>query len=131
MKKNNQLYLNDILNAIIKIKEFTKGMDLENFLKNEMAQSAVIRKLEIVGEAANKVSKDLRNEYDNIPWGEIIGTRNKLIHDYSGVDIILVWNIVNQELDILEENLRKIFKDKKYERIKEDQRKKQIFENRK
>ncbi|SNY41468.1 Uncharacterized conserved protein, contains HEPN domain [Orenia metallireducens] len=124
MEKSDQLYLNDILDAITRIKKFTEGMALKEFVQDELVQSAVIRQLEIVGEAGNKVSKDLQNEFDNIPWREIIGTRNKLIHDYSGVDIILVWNIVVKELNSLDKNIEKIFKIKGYKRVVEDKNKK-------
>ena len=117
MGKTDQLYLNDMLDAIGKIERFTKGMNREEFLNDELVQSAVIRQLEIVGEAANQVSSDLREEFDEVPWGEIIGTRNKLIHDYSGVDLVLVWNIVEKEIDGLKNSIKVIFDNKGYERI--------------
>ncbi|MCK8817589.1 DUF86 domain-containing protein [Natroniella sulfidigena] len=118
MSKDNQLYLNDILDAIGRIKKFTKDIGLEKFIEDELVHSAVIRQLEIVGEAANKISKELQEEFDSIPWREIIGTRNKLIHDYSGVDLVLVWNIVEKELDDLEKGLKRIFEVKGYKRLK-------------
>ena len=128
MVKDNQLYLNDILDAILKIERFTQGISKEKFLNSDLIQSAVIRQLEIVGEAANKVSKDIQIEFDSIPWKEIIGTRNKLIHDYSDVDIILVWNIIDIELNDLEKNIREIFRVKGYKRIKkEDGKTKQLL----
>ena len=109
MKENN-VYLWHILEAIESIQLYTVNMNLEEFYKTPLVQDAVIRKLEIIGEAASKLDQDIRLAISNIPWGEISDMRNKLIHEYFGVDIDIVWETVNQYLPILQEAIKSYFK---------------------
>lgn len=104
-------YLLDIVDSIISIKEFISGIDYDLFLKDKKTQYAVIRALEIIGEASKKIPKDTRDKYPNIPWRSIAGMRDKLIHDYSGVDVEVVWNTANEKILSLENDIKKILSD--------------------
>ncbi|KGG79473.1 hypothetical protein Y919_11810 [Caloranaerobacter azorensis H53214] len=99
MKERNYiLYLEDILESINKIEDYTKGMSFEDFQKNQMAVDAVVRNLEVIGEAARYVSDEIREQYRNIPWNKMIGLRNILIHEYFGIDLRIVWEIIKKNL---------------------------------
>jgi len=109
-KKDPDIYLQDILSSIAKIKEFTKGMDAHAFSSNALVQDAVIRNIEIIGEAASKLPADFRKAYKEMEWEDIVGMRNKLIHAYSDVDSAIVWDVVEHDLPALEEKIGKIIK---------------------
>ncbi len=98
MRKKYEPYLKDIYNSINSIENFVKGMSYEQFKKDDKTSSAVIRKLEIIGEAAKYISDDIRQLYSQIPWKEMAGMRDKLIHAYSEVDFKLVWMTVKQRI---------------------------------
>jgi uncharacterized protein with HEPN domain len=91
-------YLQDILDSILEVEDFTKGMDLESFGKDRKTINAVVRSLEVMGEAAKHIPEGLRKKYPKIPWKRMAGTRDKLIHEYTGVDIDIVWEVVEKEL---------------------------------
>ncbi|MCX5809996.1 MAG: DUF86 domain-containing protein [Proteobacteria bacterium] len=95
-------YLNDILESISDIKEFVVGIDYENFLRDKKTSKAVIRSLEIIGEAAKNIPEPLRNSQKEIPWQEIMGMRNKLAHEYFGVDLDIVWQSIHEDVSPLE-----------------------------
>lgn len=104
-------YLEDILQAIEKAEQFISSMDFQEFEKDEKTQYAVIRALEIVGEASNNIPKSVRNQYEAIPWKEITGMRNKLIHDYMGVNTEVVWNTVQEDLPGFQKAVEKMKRD--------------------
>lgn len=104
-------YLNDILDSIISIKEFLADVDYDLFLKDKKTQYAVIRALEIIGEASKKVPNQVRETYTDIPWRSISGMRDKLIHDYFGVDVEVVWNTATEKIFSLEDGIKKIISD--------------------
>lgn len=106
--KENLAYIEHILLAIEKILEYTKGMSLPDFQKNEMAQDAVIRNIEIIGEATKNISSDLKATYTEIPWKAMAGMRDKLIHDYMGVDTDVLWKTIEKDIPLLESTIRKI-----------------------
>ncbi len=87
-KKEPQLYLVDIYSSIEKIENYIKDLSFENFEKDEMTQDAVVRNLEIIGEAANQTPKDFAKGHSQIPWGKMISMRNKVLHEYFGVDVV-------------------------------------------
>ena len=92
------LYVEDILESIEKIENYIGGLEYEEFSKNTMVIDAVIRNLEIIGEASKHVPDDVRDNYPEIPWKRMIGLRNIVIHEYFGVDIEIVWRIITINL---------------------------------
>jgi uncharacterized protein with HEPN domain len=97
MRKDNA-YLRHILDAISDIKRFMKGLTKQEFFENKEKQYAVLRALEIMGEATKNLSKELKAEHPEIQWSDIAGMRDKLIHQYFGVNIDLVWETVKKGL---------------------------------
>lgn len=110
MIKDDLAYIDHILDCIRKINDFSKGMSLNKFKTNELVQDAIIRNIEIIGEASKKISKDTKQTYNKIPWKEIAGMRDKLVHDYLGVDVTVVWNTIHQDIPTLEKLIREIEK---------------------
>ncbi|MDE0014512.1 MAG: DUF86 domain-containing protein [Candidatus Poribacteria bacterium] len=94
-------FLYDIQEAVRRIKIYTREMTYKEFLADTRTQDAVIRNIEIIGEATKKLSVELRTQYPDVPWTEMAGTRDRLIHNYFGVDIEVVWKISIDELSIL------------------------------
>ena len=108
MKKDDGIYLSHILESLDQVLEYTKGLSREEFYGNRVVQDAVIRQLEIVGEATKNISPDFRNKYTNIPWKKMAGMRDKLIHDYFGVDIDAVWDTAKRDVAELRRTLSEI-----------------------
>lgn len=106
-----QDYLNDMIESINDIKDFTTGITLEEFARDRKTVNAVVRSLEIIGEAANKIPSDILKNYPEIPWPEIIGMRNRLIHEYFGVDLDIVWQTIEEDINPLEAVSKKILSD--------------------
>jgi uncharacterized protein with HEPN domain len=108
MPKNDIAYTEHILKCIKKIRKFVRGIDKNEFSKNELLQDAVIRNFEVIGEASKKISADFKKNYCNVPWKEISGMRDKLIHDYLGVDTDVIWKTIEQDLPALFKEIKKI-----------------------
>jgi uncharacterized protein with HEPN domain len=106
--KNDSDYLRHILDAIIQIKEYVGDSSFEQFEQNRLVQDAVIRQLAIIGEAARLVSSSLKETYPEVPWADIVGMRNILIHNYLEVDIREVWQTIQQDLPILQKQVARI-----------------------
>ncbi|MDP2940889.1 MAG: DUF86 domain-containing protein [Candidatus Omnitrophota bacterium] len=110
MTRRAKLYLKDIIDAIENIESYTKNVTFARFSHNKMVQDAVIRNIEIIGEAAKHLPADIKSPHKEIPWQEIQGMRNKVIHEYFGVDLDIVWKTIRQSLPILQKSLKKAFK---------------------
>ncbi len=108
MTKNPIIYLNHILNCTNKIIEYTKDLNEKSFLENSLIQDAVIRNLEIIGEATKKINDDFKNKYPEFEWKKMAGMRDKLIHDYIGVDIWAVWRVVEKYIPTYNSLLQEI-----------------------
>lgn len=93
-KRTDQQLLNDIIEASRRIQRYTSGMTMDSFLKDTKTQDAVIRNLEIMGEAAKGISGETRKKHTRVPWRNMAGMRDRLIHHYFGVNLDIVWNIV-------------------------------------
>ena len=98
MKRVLKDYIYDIVDSLKEVEEFTEGMNLIEFIKDKRTINAVIRSLEVMGEASKKVPEGTREKYQHIPWKRIAGMRDKLIHEYHGVDLEIVWTVVKEEL---------------------------------
>ena len=109
--KRDEAYLKHILDAILNIEKFIEGVNKENFLGNVEKQYAVLRGLEIIGEATKNLSEELKKKHPNIPWKEIAGMRNKLIHQYFGVNLDLVWETIKTKLPELKNQISRILKE--------------------
>lgn len=101
-------YLVDILEAARLLQKFVEGVNQDTFENDLMRQAAVMRQLEIMGEAARRLSEETRQELSEIPWHQIIGMRNRLIHVYDDVDLAIVWDTVQNDLPPLITQLEKI-----------------------
>jgi uncharacterized protein with HEPN domain len=108
MKRDYQLYLRDIISAMESIRSFTADMQYEAFRADDKTSSAVIRKLEIIGEAAKQIPAEFRRKYPQIPWKEMAGMRDRLIHLYFGVDYQLVWTAISKRIPELLNQLKNI-----------------------
>ena len=111
MKRNWGVYIKDILQAVNNAREFTKGMTFNQFKKDQKTISAVTRELEIIGEATKRVPSSIRKKYSTVPWRDMAGMRDKLIHFYFGVDLEIVWKTVNERIVKLEPLLKEVLRD--------------------
>ena len=100
-KRDTLLLLDDMLQSAQKISRYTEGLDFESFLSDDKTIDAVVRNFEIIGEAANRVPPDFRNNNPEIEWKRIRGFRNRIVHEYFGVDYEIVWEIIDTYLDEL------------------------------
>lgn len=107
------LYVKNILEAIEKIKKYTEGMDFEDFVEDEKTVDAVVGNLEIIGDAAKHIPDEFKASHPGVPWKEITGMRDKLIHAYFGMDLSLLWYAVQNELEILEHAMVKLLEGRK------------------
>jgi uncharacterized protein with HEPN domain len=105
---NDETYIGHIAEAIEKIERYTAGLDYEQFLKDEKTVDAVIRTLEIIGEASNNISKEFQNTHPEFPWGKMISMRNRLIHEYFGVNEEVVWGTCTEDLPSLKKQIKEL-----------------------
>lgn len=108
MRRDETVYLRHILDAIDLIEDYTEGMSENEFFSNSMAHDAVIRQIKIIGEAARNISDEFREQYKEVPWGKMIGVRNKFIHEYFNINYAIVWDTVKEDLPVLKETIKNI-----------------------
>ena len=104
-KRDSLLLLDDIVTSAQKIKRYASGLDYEAFISDERTVDAVVRNFEIIGEAANRLSIEFRERHPEIEWNRIRGFRNRIVHEYFGIDYHIVWTIIETYLDDLISNL--------------------------
>ena len=108
MSREYQLFLKDMRAACEKALRFTKGLTREQFLANEEKFDAVMRNLEIIGEAAKRIPPEVRRQYPGIDWSKVAGLRGVVIQQYFGLDVDILWDIITQKLPALHEQLARI-----------------------
>lgn len=105
-------YLKHILDEAAYIVSKSKGINKNSFIRDETLKRAFVRSIEIIGEAVKRLPEDFRKKHSAVDWRAIAGTRDKLIHDYFGIDYDIVWDIVTDEIPELRKHIKKILKDK-------------------
>ena len=111
MKKDSKILLFDILDSIEKIEKYTKKISKRKFFDDLQIQDAVVRRIGIIGEAVKNLPAFFRNKYSGIPWKEMAGTRDVIIHDYSGVDVDLIWEIIDKNIPQLKKKILKLLEE--------------------
>ena len=107
-EKDDLAFIEHILDSIKAIEQFSLGLTKEELSSNRLKQSAIIREIEVIGEATKNISENTKNENKEILWKAIIGTRDKMIHHYFGVDLKVVWKIIKEDIPLLKNQLLKI-----------------------
>lgn len=110
MQRNYKVYFEDIRNAILNIEDYTENLGFAEFRQNKLVRDAVIRNLEIIGEAAKNISKEIKGKHSEIEWREIAGLRDILIHRYFEVNTRILWDIIKNKLPDLKKKVSKILK---------------------
>ena len=108
MIKDNLIFIKHILDSIEKIELFIKDVSKDEFFKDIKLQDAIVRRIEIIGEAVKNLSLSFRNKYSTAPWKDIAGMRDKLMHHYFGVDLEMVWKVIQEDIKKLKENIEGI-----------------------
>ncbi|RJR15278.1 MAG: DUF86 domain-containing protein [Nitrospiraceae bacterium] len=111
MKRSARLYINDILEYMDRAENYVMSFSFEAFCKEEKTCDAVIRCIEVIGEAVKNIPETIRNQYPLIPWREIAGMRDKIIHAYFAVDFETVWLVVKEEIPRLKPHIKQVLKD--------------------
>jgi uncharacterized protein with HEPN domain len=111
MPRDYKIYLSDIIECIEKIHNYTAGLLLGDFCNDGKTIDAVIRNLEIIGEAARRLPEEFRIKFPDVEWRRIASLRNILIHEYPGIDLETIWDIVENKLSSLEKQITRILKD--------------------
>ncbi len=104
-------YLEDIIDSVIDIDQFIRGMDFETFAEDKKTINAVIRSLEVIGEATKNIPESIKKKYPSIPWKTMAGMRDKMIHEYFGVDIEILWATATEDIPALKPLIQKVLKE--------------------
>ncbi len=113
-KRDCILFLEDILDALEKIENYTKDLSFSEFADNDMAVDAVIRNFEVVGEATKNVPEEIKEKYPEVEWKEAAGFRDVLIHDYFGIDLEAIWDTIKKNLLSFKKHILKVLKSEQY-----------------
>ncbi len=116
MQRDYSVYLNDILAAISKIERYVNDLSFKEFIQDDMRVDAVVRNLEVIGEAAKHVPEEIRRKYPFIDWRKVSGLRDILVHEYFGVDLDILWDIVKNRIPILKRGTDRILELEKQRR---------------
>lgn len=111
MQRALNTYIEDIVTAINKIEKYIFGMTKEDLLSDELIQDAVVRNLEVIGEAVKKIPEDVCSNYEYIPWRKISGLRDILIHEYFGINMNIIWDVIENKLPQLKAVMDKLYDD--------------------
>jgi uncharacterized protein with HEPN domain len=111
MMRDMRVYVQDMMESIEVIGEYIQSLTEEEFYRNRQVQDAVLRRLEIIGEAVKNIDEDFRNRYAEIPWKKIAGLRDVLIHEYFGVNMKRVWRVIKIDLPDLKSKISRIWGD--------------------
>lgn len=111
MQRESKLYLQDIPDSIIKIEKYTNSLSYDTFVKNDLVIDAVIRNLEIIGEAVKNLPGEIKRKNTNIDWRKTAGIRDILIHEYFGIDLNILWDIVQNKIAPLKQAVEKLIKE--------------------
>lgn len=111
MSRDYKVYLDDIVEAIERIRDYTTELSFETFSNDRKTVDAVNRNLAIIGEALNRIPEEIKTKYPNIEWYKVIGLRNILIHDYFRVDLEIIWDILENKLSQLEKQIKEMYQD--------------------
>ena len=107
-KRDPVILLIDISESIEKIKSYTRGLEFQSFIEDSKTLDAVIRNFEIIGEAANRLPPSIKSGFPNIQWHRLRGFRNRIVHDYMGIDYGIVWTIIQKDLDALNTEIKEM-----------------------
>jgi len=110
MKKEPKIFIAHIIESIGEIEKHTRNISLAGFIKSTLVQDAAIRRLEIIGEAVRRIPPEVKTAVPDIPWKQIAGLRNVLIHEYFGVDLRLVWKVIAKDIPNLKKSVIKLQK---------------------
>lgn len=107
-KLGDKIRLQHIYDAIIEIESYTENINLADFMKNSMMRFACVKQLEIIGEASNHLSNEIQSKFSDIEWAQIVEMRNVFVHEYFGIDNMLVWEIIRKDIIDLKHQIEKI-----------------------
>jgi uncharacterized protein with HEPN domain len=119
MRSDDALFL-DMLIAARKIRQFIQGVSQERFQANDMMQSAILREIQVIGEAARMITEEAKAERKEVPWHALAGMRNRIVHAYFSIDLQIVWDTATQDMPALIEGLERILSDDSGQKTTED-----------
>jgi uncharacterized protein with HEPN domain len=107
-KRDYKIFLEDIIESIDKIKSYTKNLTFYDFAQDSKTIDAVVRNIEIIGEAAHQIPSDIMNKFKYIEWHKLKAIRNRIVHEYFGVDYSIIWEIIQNDIDLLRSNIKDV-----------------------